>query len=246
VHTRCTQVVWKLLVVSFALALVVPGAARAKWTGDLRMCGASGCRIVDRHLAHDEWPTLAAITAWPANAGPPPPGPFYRLTIVSPQGAESEPMYLVPRAHRARNSDGGGGAYWTRYEELPAKLVAAVRALRPFPAPRVTRVVVGGKVARNPHTYLRLFRLPPSRGHVRDPAGRLGVEPTLHEVVAYWERVRRLYLPIELASRRETPWSDFHTSLWIGRKHDLVLRDGEVVRIPGALAVRVRRAQSLR
>jgi hypothetical protein len=235
----------KLLVVSVALALLVPGAARAKWTGDLRMCGASGCRIVDRHLAHDVWPTLAAITAWPANAGPPPPGPFYRLTIVSLEGAESEPVYLVPRARCARKTDGGGGAYWTRYEELPARLVAGVRALRPFPAPRVTRVLVGRKVARNPHTYLRLFRLP-SRGHVRDPAGRLGVEPTVRELVTYWERVHRFYLPIELTSRRETPWSDFHTSLWIGRKHDLVLRDGEVVRIPHALAEHVRRAQSLR
>jgi hypothetical protein len=218
------------------------------------MCGANGCRMIERHLSHDGWPLLAAIATWPSDAGPPSPGPYYRLTIVpldergKPRLAyESQPIYLVPKALRARNEDGRGGVYWATFDALPPKLAAAARILRPFPAPRLTRVVVGNRAASDPHSYLRLFRLPAPRERVRDPAGpRPGLEPTTGEIAAYWERVRRHFVPIELVSRRETPWSDFKTSLWIGRRHNLVLRDGEVVRVPPALAERVRRAHSLR
>jgi hypothetical protein len=244
----------KLWVLGAVVALLVPGAARAKLTGDLRMCGLSGCRMIERHLSHDGWPLLGAVSTWPSNAGPAPPGPFYRLTIVPldergrPDLArESQPVYLVPTARRSRNEDGWGGVYWSRFEALPPKLAAAARVLRPFPAPRLTRVVVGNRAAADPHSYLRLFRLPVRRERVRDPAGpRPGVEPTTREIVSYWERVRRLFLPILVESRRITPWSDPMTSLWIGRRHDMLLRDGELVRVPHALAERVRRAQSLR
>lgn len=218
------------------------------------MCGSNGCLTIDRHLAHDHWPLLAAISTWPSDAGPPPPGPFYRLTIVPldergrprPAG-ESQPMYLVPKARLVRNEDGRGGAYWARLDAIPAKLAAAARVLRPFPAPRLTRVVVGNRTAEDPHSYLRLFRLPAPRELVRDPAGpKPGIEPTTREIVSYWERVRRLFIPIGLISRRETPWSDLMTSLWIGRRQNLLIRDGEIVRVPPSLAERVRGARSLR
>ena len=238
----------KLFVVLVALTLLVPGAARAKWTGDLRMCGANGCRTIERHLTHDEWPLLSQLVPWPSNSGPAPPGPYYRLTIVPVGGSsESEPIYLVPNAFRTRNTDGRGGAYWVRLSSIPEKLATAARELRPFPAPRVTRVVVGRRAAKEPHTYLRLFRLASPRQRVRDPAApRPSEQPTTREIVSYWERVRSHFIPIELSARRETPWSDFRTSLWIGKRHDLLLRDGELVRIPHALAERVRDAQSLR
>jgi hypothetical protein len=243
--------VW--LVLGFALLL--PAGAGAKLVGDLRMCGARECRTIDRHLRHDtSWPLLAAIATWPSSEAPAAPGPFYRLTIVPvdergrPQPAgESEPFYFVPNARMTRSGDGGGGAVWSRVEQIPKALSDAMRALRPLPAPRLTRVVVGNRVANDPHSYLRLFRLPSPRRLVRDPAGpRPGVEPTTSELVAYWESVRRLYIPITLEARRDTPWSDHKTSLWIGRRHDLLMRDGELVRVPRLLADRVRRARSLR
>jgi hypothetical protein len=210
--------------------------------------------MIDRHLSHDHWPLLAALSTWPSTEGPPPPGPFYRLTIVPldesgrPSLAhESPPIYVVPKARLVRNEDGRGGVYWTRLDAVPEKIAAAARVLRPFPAPRLTRVVVGNRIAADPHSYLRLFRVPAPRQRLRDPAGpRPGAEPTTGEVVAYWERVRRLFIPIFVTSRRQSPWSDFNTSLWIGRRHDLLMRDGELVPIARALAERVRRARSLR
>jgi hypothetical protein len=234
--------------------LLVPGAAQAKWTGDLRMCGANGCRTIDRHLEHDSWPLLASLTTWPSDAGAAAPGPFYRLTIVPLDergrpnlSAQSEPIFLVPKQHLARNSDGRGGVFWVRLARIPEPLAKAARALRPFPAPRVTRALVGSRVVDDPHSYLRLLRLPSPRALIADPAGpRPGVEPTTGAIVSYWERVRRVFMPIRLESRRETPWSDFNASLWVGRRLDLIMRDGEIVRIPHALAERVRRADSLR
>jgi hypothetical protein len=242
--------IWLLV----AISLLVPAAAWAKWTGDLRMCGSGACRTIDRHLTHDSWPLLAALSTWPSDAGPPPPGPFYRLTIVPLDehgrpnlAAQSEPIYFVPKQRLARNSDGRGGVFWVRVADIPEPLANAARALRPFPAPRVTRAIVGSRVAEDPHSYLRLFRVPSPRGRIPDPAGpRPGVEPTTRAIVSYWERVRRVFVPIRLESRRETPWSDFSASLWVGRRLDLIMRDGEIVRIPHALAERVRRGESLR
>jgi hypothetical protein len=49
-----------------------------------------------------------------------------------------------------------------------------------------------------------------------------------------------------LTSGRQTPWTDWKTSLWVGRRLDLIMRDGEIVPIPHSLAERVRRGQSLR
>lgn len=237
-----------------AVALVVPAAAYAKWEGDLRLCGASGCRTVERHLGHDQWPLLSALSAWPSSEGPAAPAPFYRLTIVPLDArgrpnpaAQSQPIYFVPSARLARNDDGRGGVFWVRLAEIPEPLQKAARAVRAFPAPRLTHVVVGDRAAKDPQSYVRLFRLPRARTQVDDPAGpRPGLEPTTREIVEYWERVRWKYKPISLVSPRQSPWTDGKTSLWIGRKSDLLLRDGEVVPLAHALAERIRRGESLR
>jgi hypothetical protein len=248
------NVVRKSLVFAALVALCVPSAAPAKWEGDLRVCGANSCRTIERHVGHDTWPLLSALSTWPSNAGPPAPGPWYRLTIVPLDvegrpnlAAQSLPIYFVPGARSARNDDGRGGVYWTQLPQTPERLAKAVKALRPFPAPRVTRIVVGTRVAADPQSYLRLFRLRGTGGSVADLAApRPSEQPTVAEYVAYWKRVDRRYLSIHLSSRRETPWSDWKTSVWIGRKADVLMRDGELVRVPHGLAERIRRAQSLR
>jgi hypothetical protein len=250
---RINDVVRKLWAL-VALALLFPAAAPAKWMGDLRMCGASGCRTIERHLGHDHWPLLSALSTWPSTEGPARPAAFYRITIVQLDSrgrpdldAQSPPIYFVPSARLARNEDGRGGIFWTRLDRIPDRLAKTARTLRPFPAPRLTRVVVGDRVAKAPQSYLRLLRLPAPRRRARDPAGpKPGELPTTGEVVSYWERVRRLYKPVSVFSRRETPWTDFNASLWVGRRLDLIMRDGEIVPIPHSLAERVRRGQSLR
>jgi hypothetical protein len=65
-------------------------------------------------------------------------------------------------------------------------------------------------------------------------------------VASYWNRVGRLYYDVQLASQRDSPWSDWKGTLWIGKRLDLLMRHGELVRIPHSLAERIRRGESLR
>jgi hypothetical protein len=241
----------KLVFVAF-VALALPVVAGAKLQGDLRMCGASGCRVVDKHRGHYIWPVVADLSHG-VKTGPPPPGPFYRLTVLQldssgrPNAAlQSLPMYFVPGGAVARTDDGSIGATWTRLWVTPARIAQVARELRPFPAPRLVKVVVGERrVAKGPNSYLLLFRVPEPDEAIPDPAGPRPQPGDTREIAAYARRVERHWMRVYVSSERQSPWSDGRTSLWVGRKLDLVSRDGEIVRIQHALAERVRRAQSL-
>jgi hypothetical protein len=247
----------KLLVLAAVLALALPAAAPAKLQGALRICGASGCRIIDRHVGHEAWDALGALTGGSAT-GPARPGPFYELTLV-PLDSRGQPQpsfpfarfYYAPRSKRVRTNPAfaPGDGTWRTVDTPPPVVAAAVRRLRPFPAPVIARVEVNGRVADDPQSYLRLFRIPESKRPIADPAGPY---PAAHgtadtdAIVRYWNRIERHWLPVNLWSRRPSPWGDDSTSLWVARRLPLVKRDGEIVRVPLALADRIRRAQSLR
>jgi hypothetical protein len=246
----------KLFVLATAVALLLPAAAPAKLQGKLRICGLSGCRVIERHVGHDRWPMLEALTGGAAT-NPARPGPFYTLTIVpldGRPGLASAPAYYVPGAARIRTNgtvDWREGI-WRELRMLPPSLDAAVAALRPFPSPILTRVEVHGRVAKAPQTYLRLFRLPSAATAIADPAGpfppMLNAEgfANTSAIVRYWERVRRHWLPVGVRSRRPSPWGDAEASLWVARRLSLVRRGEEVVRVTPALAARVRRGAPLR
>ncbi|HET9673283.1 MAG TPA: hypothetical protein VFP31_00615 [Gaiellaceae bacterium] len=244
----------RLLVPTALVALLLPASAPAKLQGQLRICGLSGCRVVDRHIGHDRWPFLEELTGG-AQTTPARPGPFYSVTIVPLRGrpgVTSAPAYYVPGARRIRTNatvDWREGV-WRELRLPPPALDAAVTALRPYPAPILTRVDVSGLAANAPQTYLRLFRLP-STHQIADPAGQypamLDAEGYANTgaIARYWERVRRHWLPIGVRSRRPSPWGDAEASLWIGRRLNLVRRGEEVLRVSPALAARIRRGASL-
>jgi hypothetical protein len=248
----------RLLPLALALALAVPGAAPAKGpSGALRICGSSGCLILGRHVRHGVWELLADTTQGRAT-GPARPGPYYELAILAldergrPQSAfPSARFYYAPRSKRIRTSatvDPRDGV-WRTLDAPPPALVAAVRRLRPFPAPILVRVEVDGRPAADPQSYLRLFRVQAPRRPISDPAGLYPTDRSTSDtsaLVRYWQRVGRYWLPVSATSRRPGPWGDDATFLWIARRLPLVKRDGEIVRVPAELAARVRRAQSLR
>ena len=247
-----------LLVAAAVLVLAVPAAAPAKgWPGVLRICGLSACRIVDGKSEHDALRSLAVMTR--REAGPARPGPFYELAILpldergrAQRDFPSMRAYYAPRGNRVRTSSAIAvdSGVWREADQLPSAVAAMTRKLRPFPAPRLVRVEVDGRVARNPHSYLRLFRVTPPRGPIRDPAGPYpgtgdrGADTS--ELVRYWKRVDRHWLPVNLWSRRPSPWGDDWTSVWVARRLPLVKRDGEIVRVSAELAARIRGARSLR
>jgi hypothetical protein len=249
----CSSVV-RTLVLLLAVALALPVAAAAKLQGDLRVCGLSSCRVVDRHRGHEIWPLVADLSHG-RKVGPPALAPFYRLSVLqldsnghASAALEAEPMYLVRGgAVVTRTGDGWGGVAWTRLWVMPAAVARAVRELRPFPAPMLVGVIVGDRrVGSDPNSYLRLFRLRAPARAIPDPAGPRPLIGDAPSTLAYGDRLERHWIPVYLTSARRSPWSDGESRLWIGRRLDLIMRDGEIVRIPHALAERVRRSESLR
>lgn len=222
-----------LLLVAAACVLALSSGASAKeelW--GLRVCGASGCRDVMRLLS---W-------ADGATTRPAPPSAYFAITYLDRQGraASDEPLlYYVPAADVLRR--GSGIATWI--SPSGSDLRQAVRGQRPFPRPRLAQVTVGGRRARDPDSYLRLYELPSSRLPPADPAGSKRESETLWR---YYERVLSYWIPVNLWSARPTPWGDGANFVWISRRGALLKRDGEVLRIPRPLAERVRRAASLR
>ena len=248
-----------LLVIGAAAVLAVPAAAPAKgWPGVLRICGASACRIVEGDNDGDALRTVALLTGGGA-AGPARPGPFYELAIL-PLDARGRPqpefpsvrIYFAPHSNRVRTSSAvavDDGA-WRTPDRVPPVVAATMRRLRPFPAPLLVRVEVDGKAARDPQSYLRLFRMASSRRPIADPAGSYpshgdrGADTS--EIFRYWERHERHWVPVNVSSRRPSPWGDEWAFVWVARRLPLVKRDGEIVGVPRALARRIRAARSLR
>jgi hypothetical protein len=229
------------------VTLVVPGAAAKEAPTALRVCGASGCLIVgDAEAARSVWSDSRRIA-------PAPPAPYLRVQFA--QGRDSyypvAPMFYVPAAHALRLRNGLDLAEWRAPAAVTeAALAAAAAELPPFAPPTKVRAEVDRRPARDGSSYLLLFRI---AGAPRDdPAGQ--PPPTRDDVferhlddwVAYFGRVRRVWMPVQLRSSAPSPWSDGASDLWVSRRGSLLRRDGEVVAVPPQLAAKIRRGQSLR
>jgi hypothetical protein len=223
------------LLVATACALGLTSASSAKeemW--GLRICGASGCRDI---LRWQNW--VDGTTTGPVSASA-----YFSISYLDRRGkpvsSDWPSLYYVPAADVLRRD--GGIATWV--SPSGADLREAVRGLRPFPRPRLARVIVGDRRARDPDSYLRLYELPSSQ---RPPADPAGTKPSDRNALwRYYERVRRHWIAVNLWSARPTPWGDGANFVWISRRGALLRRDGELLRIPPALAERVRRGASLR
>lgn len=226
-----------MLVAAACVLGLSSGASTKEDLWGLLVCGASGCRDVMRLLSWADGTTTR----------PAPPSAYFAITYLDRSGrsvdADWPSLYYVPAAGILRRD--GGVATWI--SPSGSDLREAVRGLRPFPRPRLARVTVGGSRARDPDSYLRLYELPSSPRRPADPAGSA---PAWYEdskaLMRYYERVRRYWIPVNLWSARPTPWGDGSNFVWISRRGALLRRDGEVLRIPRALAARVRRGASLR
>jgi hypothetical protein len=96
--------------------------------------------------------------------------------------------------------------------------------VRPLPAPRITRVEIGGKGARDPVSYTRLFRLQrPTDDYPDNPD---------------WKTVR-------LVTARPSPWSTHAATLEYSPSTDMLWRGSEFIEVPSALASRLEARKSL-
>jgi hypothetical protein len=231
---------------AFAVVLSAPSAANAK-AGGLQFCGPEACRTVyDADLVSALLPALNGRDR--TGQRPAPPSPFYSVRWAYGDGQVSglPGVYHVPAARLVRLDDPPLGK-WVPVREAHIAFAQATRGLDAFPTPRVKRVTIGPRQARKAATYLRLYWLIAEGESVHDPVGpRPALEwQNYKALVRYYDRDRRLWIPIHITTFAPGPWSDDAAQLSIGRRLDLLRADGTVVRLPHALAARVREGGSL-
>jgi hypothetical protein len=57
----------------------------------------------------------------------------------------------------------------------------------------------------------------------------------------YLARARQEWIRIQIGTKTASPWDNLECGLWVGRRVDLLKRDGEVIQILGPVAQRIRR-----
>lgn len=206
----------RLALVGMLVAVVLLAPpARAK--GPLQLCGWAGCAQLGDDATEVAW--LAGSYGSADRLPPPAPAPYFVLRFSE---VPSVVAYWLPEADVLRV--GGNHLSWVRTApDDRAVLASAAAALRPYPAPRQARAAVDGKPVRGGSTYLRLYTVGTPVSSGRSPSGWLGI----------W------------ISGRQTPWTDGRNELWISRRGTLLRRDGQLVRLPRALAERIRARQPL-
>lgn len=210
------------------VAVLLPASAFAKEIKSIQVCGAARCKTeTDRAV-------LQAIGEGPGSSdryvGAPPASTFYSVKVTVDAGTERPAItwnaFVVPSAGVMRTEDEARHALWRK---MPARELAGwaalLRAVEPFARPTLTRVTVARNPVSDPGSYLALYDIKRS-GTVRPRK-------------ADWVSIR-------LVATRPTPWTDGRNELSYSRSANLLLRDGELLRVPGAIAARLERRASLR
>ena len=204
-----------LALLAAAGAFLLSGAAQAKAppTG-IVVCGVDSCLHLAWQEAEQFW-VRAGEAGRPTGAAP-----FYTLRWHFDTEPEQS-AYFVPST---------GGMHWGesrgRWGIVTQEGVAALKrtlgALEPYPAPTLTYVTVGRRVAREPQTYLRLLAGKPT-----------GLFPATD------------WLTVTMRSVTPSPWTNGNALIRLGKTAPYVIFDGWTFRIPRAVAQRARRALAL-
>jgi hypothetical protein len=222
----------KRLLLVAVVALVCAAPASAKEIQGLQVCGASGCE-------QEKGPQVSGVLhegpggplSENGQAVPPAkPGPWYRVYALFGDGGDGIvrariPFYYVPSAHTiVQPGEGGQTTTWVRANPAwRAVLDRFAKHVDAFGAPRVTRVSLNGDNAADPQTYLKLYTV--------------GSKATTYPKDA-------ASIQIVLESKTRTPWTDGN-SVVLYPKSDLLVRDGQIVSIPGDISDAAAAGQSL-
>jgi hypothetical protein len=202
-----------LLVVALASAVVFAPQAAAK--GPVMLCGARACAPLV-----DEGPAVSGLLAVGSQtpAQRPAPSPYY---IVRFKDATQPLGFWVPGARVLQvgaSTTSSPGWVQPQPDMATLLLAAADTGLAPY-TPHAEVVTVGAHEVARPRGYLRLYTL-----------GTPTTErPDRHAWVQIW------------ITAGTSPWTNTaDSSLWVSFAGPYLLRDGQVLRIPQALALRIR------
>jgi hypothetical protein len=222
----------KRLLLVAVVALVCAAPASAKEILGLQVCGASGCE-------QEKGPQISGVLH-EGPGGPftdngqavPPakPGPWYTAYALFGDGGDGIvrariPFYYVPGARTIVQP--GNGSMTTTWLHANAAWRAVLdrfaKDVEPFATPTITRVSLNGDNAADPQTYLKLFT-------VGDKATTYPKDASSIQVV--------------LESKTRTPWTDGNY-IALYPKSNLLVRDGQIVSIPGEISGAAAAGESL-
>ena len=204
--------IFPITVAAAAVAAVVAPAALAK--GPFEICGRSGCAVLADEAAGPGVPV--GMVRAQTGAAPAAPAPYFVIRFRDLPGALG---YWIPSAATIRVRNGAGSALWlAATPEQAAMLRAKTVGLSPLRPPVVTQAGVDLRTVRGPRTYLSLYTLGTPVASAPDAGGWLRVD--------LWGA--------------STPWTDGSNALAVSRRGAFLRRDGQLVRIPLAVAVRIR------
>jgi hypothetical protein len=213
----------KRLSLGFAAAVsvivAVAGAQAKAPPNGLDVCGFSACVHLEWSQAEPFW-----IAPRSSPARPSAPSNFYLVRWRWAATEQEQTSYYVPadRGFRWSSENGGFPVWMSLSEQAVRPLDRATEGLEPYAVQPPTEVTVGGKAARGPETYLRLYRGP-----------NAGFAPVVR------------WLKVEIRSVTPSPWTDGQIDLKISARGRLVLTNGWVHRISLRLANQARRGLPL-
>lgn len=199
----------------------------------VRVCGSNGCKPIFNGLFLVD-PNAAAADA----TGAPPVGPFYVLEPSNYRAEEqteeasgpTTPAFFVPGTEALRARPDAGQLTpqeWVRLSTAKrTAILAALRGVEPFPAPRVNQVLIAGRTVRDPESYLGLYADFPA---VAEPTFSARGEP----------------IAIVLRSEKPSPWTDGHNRIAYYPDVHLLFRDGQWVRPSADLVERIEHPATL-
>jgi|SRR5690242_1270837 len=211
-----------VLVVVAALCCAAP--ANAKEVLGAQLCGAGGCAT--QHAAG-----LLEGHGGPLGDGPlaaaSKPGPWYHgYLLLGDRGKVFGrfAFYYVPDGRVVvQPGEGAQVTTWLHPSPRLAVLLADLASrLKPYPMPELTEVAVNGRPAADPESYLKLYAV--------------GKKATTYP--------SEMGTQVSLQTDRRTPWSDGNDVV-VYPKSNLLVRDGQILSIPGSIADRAARGESL-
>ena len=216
-----------LIALAALAALGWAAAAQAKQLSGFKVCGASGCKSVTTPALLRQLIRVVETQGAPVSTPTPAPAPFVRLefSIRGDSVSPSFTQYYVPSSRQIAVETESGDWSWNRIAALRSLLDRVTAGVKPFPAPGFTRVLIGGKLARDPASYTKLFAL-------RERSDNYPDEPD--------------WLGVIVETAQPSPWSTASATLEYSPSKKVLWRGMEFIKVPSSLAGRIEARRSLR
>ena len=205
------------VLVILVAALLTPTLAHAKELSAFKACGAAGCRqIKDRAVLRT---LIRAVEAQgePVSVPTPAPSPFIRLDFFmrgdEGTGPAFRQYYIPSRGVLLIQTDPNAWA-WVSARNIQTVLARVTRSVKPYAAPTITRITVGGRSLFDRDEYARLFTTRPTTYSVPD-------EPD--------------WVDVKVKTTRPSPWSTTAATLAYSPSTKVLWRGSEFVVLPDSL-----------